>query len=116
VPRSLKLGFIEWKREEAVKTPYYVRRKDGGLFAFAGLYDIWNGDARKTFAIVTTPAGDWMTQVHHRMPLILEQGQESFWLRTEPGQTGTLLSSLRVLAPRDMELYPVSEKGEFGEE
>jgi putative SOS response-associated peptidase YedK len=103
-------GFYEWKRAGGVKTPYYVRRKDGGLFAFAGLYDIWKGGERKTFAIVTTSAGDFMAQIHHRTPVILAREQESFWLQTQPGQTEKLLNSLRTLSPDEMEFYPVSEK------
>ena len=32
-------GFYEWKKEGAGKTPYYIRREDGTLFAFAGIFD-----------------------------------------------------------------------------
>ena len=34
-------GFYEWKKEQSGKTPYYIRRKDGELFAFAGIFDVW---------------------------------------------------------------------------
>lgn len=39
------------------KIPYNIHRKDGALFAFAGIFDVWktpDGEGIKTFAIVTT--------------------------------------------------------------
>ena len=40
-------GFYEWKKEQSGKTPYYIRRKDGELFAFAGIFDIWKDHPRE---------------------------------------------------------------------
>jgi putative SOS response-associated peptidase YedK len=99
-------GFYEWKRG----TPYYIRRKDRGLFAFAGIYDTWTGigSALKTFAIVTTAPNDFMTQIHDRMPVILQPDQEDIWLTTAPAKTCELLESLRSVSPDQMEMYPVS--------
>ena len=59
VPAS---GFYEWKRDGGGrKTPYPVRLRDAGPFAFAGLYDVWHdatGAAHPTYAIVTTATND----------------------------------------------------------
>ena len=34
-------GFYEWKTEEEARQPMHIRRKDGELFAFAGLWEEW---------------------------------------------------------------------------
>jgi len=34
-------GFYEWQKVDGRKQPYYIRRKDGKPFAFAGLWDRW---------------------------------------------------------------------------
>jgi putative SOS response-associated peptidase YedK len=110
-------GFYEWKKEPAGKTPYYIHRKDGNLFAFAGLYDTWkqpDGAELKTFAIVTTAPTDFMVQVHNRMPVILAPEQEAAWLTTAPDKTDSLLESLQPLSPELMEMYPVSRKVNWG--
>ena len=104
-------GFYEWKKGNTGKTPYYIRRKDGELFAFAGIYDIWNGTQEheiKTFAIITTAPDKFLAQVHNRMPVILQPEQETVWLTTEPDKIDSLLQSLRPLPPDQLEMYSVS--------
>ena len=66
-------GFYEWKREGKTKQPYYIRMKDGRLFAFAGLWERWETQepALETCALLTTTSNDLMKPIHHRMPVIL---------------------------------------------
>src|SRR2546427_176541 len=40
-------GFYEWKEEGSRKQPVYIRMKDGELFAFAGLWEHWEGQDGK---------------------------------------------------------------------
>jgi putative SOS response-associated peptidase YedK len=50
-------GFYEWKKQKGGNQPYYIRRRDGGLFAFAGLWEEWKspeGEVKQTCTIVTT--------------------------------------------------------------
>lgn len=104
-------GFYEWKKETSGKTPFYIHRKDGALFAFAGIFDEWHGGAGgplRTFAIITTAPDDFMAQVHNRMPVILRPEQEQLWLTTEPAGIGHLLESLQLLPQEQMEMFPVS--------
>ena len=106
-------GFYEWKKESTGKTPFYIRRKDRGLFAFAGIYDRWqdpqNGDT-STYVILTTAPNELMASVHNRMPVILEREQETPWLKSAPEETESLLASLAPLSEDQMELYPVSRR------
>src|SRR5207245_7692359 len=36
-------GFFEWQREGSRKQPFHMRRRDGPPFAFAGLWERWEG-------------------------------------------------------------------------
>ena len=104
-------GFYEWKKEPSGKVPYYIRRKDGNLFAFAGIYDKWKDppdNEFKTFAILTTAPNELLAQVHNRMPVILQPQQEIEWLTTEPSKVDELLKSLQPMPADQLELYPVS--------
>lgn len=90
-------GFYEWKAEGGRKQPYRIAPAQGGLFAFAGLWDVWAGPsgehAYMTFTIITTEANRQMRELHERMPLILERGQEALWLnrRTAPDAIRNLI-------------------------
>jgi putative SOS response-associated peptidase YedK len=107
VPAS---GFYEWQPTNQGKQPFCIRLKDGELFAFAGLYDIWHdteGNELCSYTIITTAPNDLVATIHNRMPVILRQKDEQAWLdkAANPAQ----LLSLLVAYPADsMEAYPVS--------
>jgi putative SOS response-associated peptidase YedK len=75
-------GFYEWKTEGGRKQPYYVSPSAGDLFAFAGLWELWNGPggALQTCAVITTEANETMRAVDDRMPVILPPGRYADWL------------------------------------
>ena len=107
VPAS---GFFEWQRTERGKQPFCIRIKDGDLFAFAGLYDIWHdaeGNELYSYTVITTTPNDLVASIHNRMPVILRQEDEDVWLdkESEPAQ---LLALLKAYPADKMEAYPVS--------
>jgi putative SOS response-associated peptidase YedK len=53
-------GFYEWVKVKAVRQPYYFTLKDGGPFAFAGLWEEWRGEGEplRSCTILTTEAND----------------------------------------------------------
>ncbi len=77
-------GFYEWRKEADGKTPYYVSLASGEPFAFAGLWEDWHAkdsdDSLQSTAIITTSANEFMTQLHHRMPVVLQQDTADRWL------------------------------------
>lgn len=79
-------GYYEWRREGEVKTPWYISRQDSQPMAFAGLWENWNdpqsGESLQTATIITTEANDFLSQLHHRMPVILNPAQVGEWLDT----------------------------------
>lgn len=77
-------SFYESKIENGLKVPYFIEVKDRPLFAFAGIYDIWeepvSGHEVYSYAIITTPANQTVKPIHPRMPVILRPEQERDWL------------------------------------
>jgi putative SOS response-associated peptidase YedK len=110
VPAS---GFYEWKKEGNRKAPYYLRLKDGTLFAFAGLYDIWHdadGSALATYTLITTAANRVVAPLHDRMPVILRPEDEERWIAGEKPSMDELHALLGPYPAREMEAFPVSPR------
>jgi len=106
-------GFYEWRRQERGKQPYYVRMRDGRLFAFAALWDRWespDGDAVETCAILTTAANAVLAPIHDRMPVILPPGEYARWLDPSLRETESLASLLVPFPPDGMVSFPVSTR------
>jgi putative SOS response-associated peptidase YedK len=104
-------GFFEWKAPK--RLPWYFRVQDGLPFAFAGLYDRWQGPAGETlatFVLLTTEPNPLVAAVHKRMPVILSRDDETCWLA---GSALTDADRRRIFAPfpaGKMEAYPVSDR------
>jgi putative SOS response-associated peptidase YedK len=76
-------GFYEWKRAGKSRIPYHIALTSGEPFAFAGIWSAVHdplGQPYTTFAIITTEANALVTQVHNRMPVILQARDEARWL------------------------------------
>lgn len=79
-------GFYEWSGEIGRKQAYHIARADGGPFAFAGLWEHWqgaDGSELETAAIVTTEALAPIASIHHRMPVIVAPALHGDWLANE---------------------------------
>ncbi len=94
-------GFYEWRRPAAgPKQAFHILRRDGGLFAFAGLWSIWyreDGTNLRSCTILTTAANPAIAPLHDRMPIILAgPSAEATWLdaATPPDQLGSILTGL----------------------
>ena len=83
-------GFYEWTRDGEVRLPWYITRRDGAPMALAGIWQNWGEDHAPTCAVVTTSANEPMSEIHHRMPVVLEEGDWGKWLG-EDGKGAALL-------------------------
>ncbi|MDQ3147032.1 MAG: SOS response-associated peptidase, partial [Actinomycetota bacterium] len=109
-------GFYEWRSGQA----YYAHRPDGGVLAFAGLWETWrprrgSGAAEPegelvSCAIVTTVAGEDMAPVHDRMPAVLAPGAWDGWLDPANDDLAGLAALLGPLPPGALELTPVGPR------
>lgn len=102
-------GFYEWQRQQSKKQPYYFQRSDRQPFAFAGLWEHWQGDGHSidSCTIITTQANDVLSPVHDRMPVMLSPAEYDHWLN--PTATpDDLQALLRPYPSQSMQGYPVS--------
>ncbi len=81
-------GFYEWSHS-GKKEKHCFRRPDKGLLYMAGLYGLTETGGR--FVILTTAAGEAMSGIHDRQPVILNEEEAAQWLSDE----GRALSLLR---------------------
>ena len=107
-------GFYEWKKADGgAKQPYHIRMEDSSPFAFAGLWETWDGDGVeevRSCSIVTTDANDLMREIHHSMPVILPPENYAAWLDPGFDDREALKSLLKPSPSEEMEAYPVSRR------
>jgi putative SOS response-associated peptidase YedK len=76
-------GFYEWMAIKGRKQPYAIAMNDGTPFGIAAIWENWKspeGEWVRTFAVLTTPANELVSQIHDRMPAILKPENYDRWL------------------------------------
>ena len=117
-------GYFEWyptQRKNAagkpLKQPFFIRPKDGGILALAGLYELWRDEEKGdddsdawlwSCTVLTTTAEDPVGHIHDRMPLLVEPSRYGAWLDPAVSDRDSLLALLEPAAPGRLEAYPVS--------
>jgi len=95
-------GFYEWERVARKRQVHFYHLHDDGPFAFAGLWEAWEGadhSALETCTILTTDANATVRPVHDRMPVILAPGSYESWL--DPATTASDLIAMLHPCPDD---------------
>lgn len=83
VPAS---GFYEWKAAsdpKQKKDKYLIRSEGSRIMYFAGLYGSFldkTGIRTNRFVIITTDANEQMSEIHSRMPVVLDKSEAMAWL------------------------------------
>ena len=104
-------GYYEWQATVAkTKQPYYFRMADNKAFAFAGIWDNWNGEGEliESCSIITTrrrtnaPAA-----IHDRMPVILRGDDADAWIDPDVEEPKALVTLLRPFPAALMICYAV---------
>ena len=117
-------GFYEWKKVGSKKQPYYITVQNGASaiddtgaapFAIAGLWEDRegaDGSALESCTLLTTEANALLSELHNRMPVIVEPEDYEFWLGSGNEDDKFHISELRHLlrpyAPEQMAFRPVS--------
>lgn len=103
-------SFYEWKKVNGKKAPYRIMLKNDELFAFAGLWDLWEREGKviKSCTIITTTPNSLCKPIHDRMPVILPQNREKDWLSEIP--TEEAIKFLQPYNSNDMTCYEISLK------
>jgi putative SOS response-associated peptidase YedK len=108
-------GFYEWQAVEGRtrKQPWYFRRKDGDVLAFAGLWSVWRPQRGSdegrivSCSIITGAPNELVQPIHDRMPVMLPPSAWGEWL--DPANDDVdALRELLVPAPAELfEATPV---------
>jgi len=123
-------GFYEWQRSGGRKQPYFIRLRDDRPFAFAGLWECWEGNMPRetgpgtvfdggaktvpgtvlleSCALITTGPNELMEPIHDRMPVILSPDDYDRWLDPTIQETDKLCSLLRPYPANALLAVPVS--------
>jgi len=114
-------GYYEWKKPAGgkgksnsggKKQPYYITMADDRPFAFAGLWEYWEGASAEgpieSCTIITTDANQRTAEIHDRMPVILHEDDYELWLDPELQEKKPLLPLLKPYASDEMQATPVS--------
>ncbi|WP_129665696.1 SOS response-associated peptidase [Phytoactinopolyspora endophytica] len=118
-------GFYEWfptqqrtTSGKPVKQPFYLRPKDEGVLALAGIYEFWrNPDKPRddddawmtTFTIITTNATDDVGHIHDRMPMTVSRDNWRNWLDPTINDPDDIHALMAPPPAGSLDLYPVSK-------
>jgi len=112
-------GYYEWMTEGKAKQPFYIHRTDGGLLAFAGIYELWRnsevpGDHEDAWywsaSIITTQAADEIGRIHDRTPMVIAPENWADWLDPANNQKELMLAAMcpATSGPGGLTSYAVS--------
>lgn len=76
-------GWYEWTGRRGRKTAWEIRARDGGLLAFAAIWDVWRapgGQALGQLATITCEPNADVRPIHHRMGVLLAPEDFGTWL------------------------------------
>ena len=109
-------GFFEWRRPEKgskeKSQAYWVRPKNGGIVAFAGLMETWSsadGSEVDTGAILTADATPNFRPIHDRMPVVIAPEDFSRWLDCKTQEPRAVADLMVSPQPDLFEAIPVSD-------
>jgi putative SOS response-associated peptidase YedK len=103
-------GFYEWKVVNGNKIPHYIRMRDSSVFAFAGLWDHWEGEdgSIESCSIIVMPANEVMKPIHERMPAIIAPAHYDLWMDSRMTDKDEIMQYLTSAPSSQLTAYPVS--------
>lgn len=107
-------GWYEWRTEGGQRQPYLISRTDQALFAFAGIWSLWQGptgcSALETMAVLTEAATGPLSYVHGRKPLLITPDKWDDWLAPHDPLPRGFLNDLTRSAEDQFKLTRVSTR------
>ena len=93
------------------RRPYRVVVGDEEIITFAGLWDRWSDGEEEisSCTIITTTPNQMMSELHDRMPVILDEDSRDKWLDPSIQDKGMLQSLLKPFQG-EMNVYEVSKE------
>jgi putative SOS response-associated peptidase YedK len=96
-------GYYEWQADGKAKKPFYIYRTDGGILAFAGIYELWRDESVPadheqawywSASIITTDATDDIGRIHDRTPMVVAPESWADWLDPANNEKELLLATM----------------------
>jgi len=84
-------AFYEWSGPKSARTKWRITRGDNEPLGFAGIWDeaTCQEGGLFSFAILTRAAGEQMSAIHDREPVVLARGLWSDWINLRPVDLAT---------------------------
>ena len=105
-------GYYEWKKDGKQKTPFLFQKNNKEIFFFPGIWSKYNtqdSDVIFSTSIITKKANNLMTEIHPRMPIILDEETAKKWLDPVLKEPQKLLAILDADSNEEMFKMRVSE-------
>ena len=111
VPAS---GFFEWRRtgEKGGAEPFWIRPRQGGLIAFAGLMSPWlgaDGTEIDTGTILTAASSGVISHIHERSPVVILPEDYERWLDCRGHEPRDVADLLKPPPADFFEAFPVAK-------
>lgn len=106
-------GYYEWLRSSTNKQPFFNTFRSDQLLVMGGIWEHWQskeGTELETFSLLTTEASPLASQIHHRMPVILNANQWKLWLDHSTEDVTSQLPLLRPYLDQNFYHYKVSKE------
>jgi putative SOS response-associated peptidase YedK len=105
-------AFFEWQTIEKSKIKYRIELKNKQMLSMAGIYNIFKDKNNKDYfgvVILTRPANEQMSKLHHRMPVIIDKEKEDKWLNGNYQEILDMLETLETDASIHLNITPAEE-------
>ena len=97
-------GFYEHNKRE--KRKMFIHLKDEEFFYYGGIFSNYvnklTGEVKKTMAVVTTSSNSLIAEIHNRMPVMIQKGNEGLWMDKTADLQHLLLQFSEPLSPNFM--------------
>lgn len=105
-------GYYEWKKTGDVRQAYYVTRADASIVLLAGLWERREAPGEcslESATIITTPPNVALSELHDRMPAVIEPESVGVWLDSAASPE-SLAALLAPAAAGLLRAHPVSSR------
>ncbi len=109
-------GFYEWQAREpgSKKQPWYIHDPDDRPLGFAGIWTTWtdedSGEPVESTCILTRDAAGRMTDLHHRMPVVLPENLWATWLEASEQEAPYLHDVMTRAGVPDLEARTITDR------
>ena len=104
-------GYYEWVTTPECKQPCYFTRRDGQVITIAGVQDGWtepqSGERLRSCSMVITDANKFVSDIHDRMPVILEAEHFEQWMA---GDANDAAARMKPAGDALLQKWPVSRR------